>query len=104
MDREPVLSPTLRGNVSFPKGPASLSPQIPVHGAVLDRFADMLRGNLIHAREIGNSAPKFKNSVIRSGAQIQFLHGHPKHSFASFVQLAVSADHLRTHPCIAADF
>ncbi len=82
---------------------AALSrPQISVEGAVLDRFGDVVRADLLLRVEIGDGPRDFQYPVISARAEIQLRHGHFHHAFRIRAELAERLDLARAHARVRA--
>jgi len=50
--------------------PSELNPKSAIEGAILDRFADMFRGDGVGGGEVGDGAGDFQDAVVGAGAQV----------------------------------
>ena len=51
-----------------------LHPQLPVEGAELDGFGDMIGSDGVGSREIGDGAGHFQNTIISARAEVHVVH------------------------------
>jgi hypothetical protein len=54
---------------------SNLPPQLPVKGAILNRFTDMVAGNVLRAGEVGDGAGNFQYPVVGPGAEVVLISG-----------------------------
>src|SRR5262245_40360683 len=72
----------------------------PIEGAVLDRFGNVWRCDLLLSRQIGNGASQSQNAVVSACGKAQLLNGAAQKILAHQVNTAEVAYFARTHVCI----
>jgi hypothetical protein len=64
----------------------------------------MFAEDVLGTGEVGDVAGDLQNPVIRSRAEVQFVHGHLEHAFGGGVEGAEALELLGGHSGVAADF
>src|SRR3954464_15220201 len=72
-----------------------LSPIAAIETSVLYRLGQMLAGDALRGREIGDGAGDFQYAVVRAGRETHTPDRHLKGTFARIVQRAERAELLR---------
>src|SRR5688572_21065172 len=63
----------------------------------------MSRVDSLAALEVGDGATDFKNAIVRAGGEAEASHRALEHSFAGRVDVAVGANHARSHGGVRED-
>ena len=84
-------------------GGSGLRPQISVQRAILDRFANVVGGDVFGIGEVGDGAGDLEDAIVSAGAEVQLGHGHLHHAFGGFVEGAMALEELGGHAGVAAD-
>ncbi len=71
--------------------------QLPVEGAVVEGFQNIVRPDFHRTGEIRQGPRDFQNPVMRAGGELHFLHRVFKVAVAIGAELAVLADLARAH-------
>ena len=82
---------------------ARLGQQGPVEGAVLDGFEDVVGGDVIEGRKIGEGAGDFENAVVGAGAEVEVGHGVIEQAGGFGIDDAVLAQQARSEGAVAGD-
>jgi hypothetical protein len=103
MGGAPDSSLVLEGNANgwcslFPS-----SPQVPIECPILNSLAKMLNANILSSFQISNRPGDFQDTIMGTGAQVQFRHCHLQELATLFIDLAVCLQKPRGYSCVAPD-
>ena len=92
-----------RGPCGRGRGQWALRPELPVQRAVLDRFGDVLAGDVLRAGQVGNRAGDLQDAVVGAGAEVQIGHGELQQLHRRLIQRAVALQLAAAHAGVAGD-
>src|SRR6266404_5271823 len=74
-----------------------LSPVSAIERAIMDRFGDVVRLDLVGIFEVGDRAADFQDPIVGARGQAQTRHGAFQHRFALRINPAVAANQTGRH-------
>ena len=80
-----------------------LHPQIPIQGAEVDGFEEVVGGNTVMPGEVGEGAGDFEDSIMRTGGEVHVVHGIFEQVAAVVVEVGVGFHDAGRHGGVAPD-